>query len=301
MSTETDRLERQLDEDRAAIGQTIDAMKARLSPGELLDQALGYVRSGGAETGANLARSVRDNPVPFLLTGIGLTWLIASSASSSGGGRHDRSVEEHVARSNAAERARAEAAAAKRGEGESESQFQERLTDIKARALSVTRRAEETAASFRQRVEDALHQAETAAENMTARAKAAGRSGAGSIAERRDTIMARAHDAQHRITDFYHSQPLLGVVLGVAAGTLLSALLPPTRTEERLAGEYGGKAREQARKMAATAAGAAKAAASEGGRAAADAAEDELGFRSQTERNDASKSRTSSARHGSNR
>lgn len=77
-----EQIERDLAAKRSRIDDTIDALQEKLSPGQLLDQGLGYLRGGGAsEFGSNLGRTVRDNPVPIALVGIGLTWLMTSGQS----------------------------------------------------------------------------------------------------------------------------------------------------------------------------------------------------------------------------
>jgi ElaB/YqjD/DUF883 family membrane-anchored ribosome-binding protein len=70
-------LEREIDETRADISRVIDALGERLSPGQLLDQALGMVKAHGGEFAGNLGRTAKYNPVPLLLTGVGLAWLMA--------------------------------------------------------------------------------------------------------------------------------------------------------------------------------------------------------------------------------
>lgn len=49
-------------------------MQQKLSPGQLLDQALTYAKDGGA-VAANIGRGMRDNPVPAVIFGISLGWL----------------------------------------------------------------------------------------------------------------------------------------------------------------------------------------------------------------------------------
>lgn len=73
-------LEHEVDEVRAHLEETVDRLSHRLSPGELLDRALGYTREHGGEMAHQLGRQVKYNPVPMLLTGIGLTWLMSASA-----------------------------------------------------------------------------------------------------------------------------------------------------------------------------------------------------------------------------
>ena len=75
-------IEKQIDEKRANINRTLNALEERFSPGQMVDQTLGMVRDNGGEVMQNLGRSFRDNPMPFLLTGIGLAWVMASSSAS---------------------------------------------------------------------------------------------------------------------------------------------------------------------------------------------------------------------------
>lgn len=70
-------LEREIDQKRAEIGNIVHALENKLSPGELIDTALGYVKGGGGEFFSNLSNTAKANPVPTVLTSIGLIWLMA--------------------------------------------------------------------------------------------------------------------------------------------------------------------------------------------------------------------------------
>lgn len=82
-----EQLERDIDRTRSSLGRTVDQLESRLSPGQMLDQFLGTAREHGGEFAANLGRSVRDNPMPMVLTSVGLAWMIASSNGSHGTSR----------------------------------------------------------------------------------------------------------------------------------------------------------------------------------------------------------------------
>ncbi len=75
------RLEREVDEARARVGRTANELSDRLSPGELLDQALGMAREHGGEFGRNLGSQVKNNPLPMILTSVGVSWMMLSSKS----------------------------------------------------------------------------------------------------------------------------------------------------------------------------------------------------------------------------
>src|SRR3546814_12525543 len=72
-----DTLEREIDQQRAEIGNIVHALESKLSPGQMIDTALGYAKGGGGEFLHNLTDTVKANPVPTLLTSVGLVWLMA--------------------------------------------------------------------------------------------------------------------------------------------------------------------------------------------------------------------------------
>ncbi len=76
-------LEREIDQQRAEIGSIVQALENKLSPGQLLDSVLHYSKGHGGEFMGNLGRTVQANPVPTLLTGIGLLWLMTSQNRTS--------------------------------------------------------------------------------------------------------------------------------------------------------------------------------------------------------------------------
>ncbi len=61
------------------MDRTLAAIEQRLTPGQLVDQGLDYVRNSGAnEFVSNLGGSVKNNPIPVALMGIGMAWLMAT-------------------------------------------------------------------------------------------------------------------------------------------------------------------------------------------------------------------------------
>ncbi|MEG3190890.1 DUF3618 domain-containing protein [Lysobacter sp. D1-1-M9] len=71
------QLERELDRQRDHIGELIEALEHKMSPGQMFERALSYGKGGGREFASNLSDTVRANPVPTLLTAAGLAWLYA--------------------------------------------------------------------------------------------------------------------------------------------------------------------------------------------------------------------------------
>ena len=75
-------IEEELEDTRDSLAATLDELQERLSSRAVIDQVFTYTRSAGADFGSGLADTVRYNPVPTVLTGVGLAWLMASSRTS---------------------------------------------------------------------------------------------------------------------------------------------------------------------------------------------------------------------------
>jgi hypothetical protein len=82
---------RKIDSTRGEVNQTLDALQAKLSPGQMLDRVLEFARENGGEFASNLGNSVKRNPLPVVLTGIGLLWMIASRGSAQSSSQIGRS------------------------------------------------------------------------------------------------------------------------------------------------------------------------------------------------------------------
>jgi len=77
-----EQLERAADRIRADLDRTLDALERKLSPSQLLDRSLAYLREHGGDLAYALGDSVRRNPVPIMLTVAGLGWLVVSATRS---------------------------------------------------------------------------------------------------------------------------------------------------------------------------------------------------------------------------
>lgn len=74
-----DEIEAEIARTRTDMHATLTAIEQRLTPGQLIDQGLDYLRhSGGREFVSNLSGSVKNNPIPVALMGIGMAWLMAT-------------------------------------------------------------------------------------------------------------------------------------------------------------------------------------------------------------------------------
>ncbi len=198
-SRDPEDIARAIDETRSEVDETLDALQARLSPGQVLDRAMELVRANGGQFAGNLGRTVRDNPWPVLLTGVGLAWMMAST------------------RSGAAASARPSGPGGLR-EGVSEAS--ERFSAAASEALGESRN----------RVGAAAHYAGAAASD-TVRRVSEGLTNATNLVRDQSQRMSEG------LSDLLRDQPLLVGAVGVALGALLGYVLPATEAESRLVGE----------------------------------------------------------------
>lgn len=78
-SRDPEQLERSAEQIRADLDRTLDALERKLSPSQLLDRSLEYLREHGGELTRNVGEVVRRNPVPIMVAVAGIGWLVASS------------------------------------------------------------------------------------------------------------------------------------------------------------------------------------------------------------------------------
>jgi ElaB/YqjD/DUF883 family membrane-anchored ribosome-binding protein len=198
-------LEREIDAQRSNIGSIVNALEGKFSPGQLLDQALTYSKGSGGEFVANLGNTIKANPVPTLLTSIGLAWLMmgqnkqpVASAPSSGG-----------------------------------SHLGERLSDM---AHSVT----DTLSNARARAGETAHNLRDKGSQLTG-----GVSGALSASGERlnrgshdvsDSLHEQGRRVHSGFNQLLREQPLALAAIGVAIGAALGAALPSTEKENAVLG-----------------------------------------------------------------
>ena len=142
-------LERDIDATRADVHATLRTLERRLSFDRLVEMTVGRIRDRGGEFAGNLTETATQNPVPVLLTAIGVGWMMLTSRRSGNG------VEASLdrARSGAADMAeRASGAADRVGERLHEAVDSSREM-LGARAESVRDGASRAAAATREQVD----------------------------------------------------------------------------------------------------------------------------------------------------
>jgi len=196
-------LEREIDQTRAEMDRTLGALERKLSPGQLLDQAMGYARDYGGEFASNLGDSIKTNPMPALLTAVGIAWMVASSNRPKAPKPYD--VDEGF-----------------ESDDIESTEFGETGDD--QGAMSKTgRRVQAVAEGARQKLSSS-------------------RDAVGARMRRTsDTAQAQVRRAREGFKSLFEEQPLLIGALGIAVGAAIGAALPATEQENRLLGEMRDK------------------------------------------------------------
>jgi hypothetical protein len=80
--TRTERLERQSQRSRERVANLIDELRERVVPADMVDEFIDLSANGAARDFVrSLGQQVRSNPLPCVLIGAGLAWLILSERS----------------------------------------------------------------------------------------------------------------------------------------------------------------------------------------------------------------------------
>ncbi len=71
------QLEREVEAQRQRIENRIGEIRDRLSPGQLMDEVLSYTKDGGKQFASGFGQTISNNPLPAVLLGVSLVWLMA--------------------------------------------------------------------------------------------------------------------------------------------------------------------------------------------------------------------------------
>jgi len=265
-------MESQLDAKRADLHRTLSQLEDRFNPEQVMD----YVRENGGEIAGNLGRTFKQNPVPFVLTGIGLAWLMSAQSNANreptypryrsdrytgnafyedddldtlraprqqrlGGGYPARDDDDDGSMLDDAKRKMSEMGDA--------------ISDASDRAMtSLSDMSDEAKERYEAMQRDTSTRYARMSESSKRRYamlddEARGRYDRARSSARRaaDNARRQARGSAERSADFLKEQPLVAGAIGAAIGALIGSLLPPSRTEDRAFGQQADRVRGTAR------------------------------------------------------
>lgn len=203
-------IQRDLDRERAQLASSLDALEKRFSIEGITRQVADQISHHSGDIGRSALNSVKSNPMPVALTGIGLAWMMLSDATNRKG----------------------EASSSARGA----SQRWDRAD------IGIGYRTRASAEDLRNRLYEGTNNLSEAAKKRVVEAREA--------AYRAQSEFERSvRSSSKQLVDYFDEQPLVAGALALAFGAALGAALPRTETEDRALGETSDQLLEEAERV----------------------------------------------------
>jgi hypothetical protein len=216
-------VEREVETSRSNLDRTVEALKDKMTPGQLFDEASRALGSTGQQVFSKFVEQAKENPMPLAVMGLGLAWLMSGSGRRSGSG-----YPVYEPRSFAPGGGNGIAGAA-HGIGE--------------KAADLVSGVKDKVAGAKDRLADA-----------TGSVGEAGRSAAQSVSAAAQSTLEKAdqyrHQAQRSFSQVLEAEPLLIGAIGLAVGAAIGASLPHTDVEDRAVGPLRDKVLEKGKEIA---------------------------------------------------
>ena len=206
MTKSSAQLEREAEHTRAELAATLDELRSRVTPGQLVDETLAYARE--SNVGAfvrNLGRDARDNPLPLALMGAGLAWLIMANGRRQPAGGFGPPYVDAVRPSGA-------------------------INETMTRARGTDEGAVDWASNGRS-ISEGVTSAMQRRDDEASGTAAWARSTASNAAERASGVYRNAAAAGGSFFAFCEEHPVMLAGIGLALGALFGAALPSSRSK----------------------------------------------------------------------
>ncbi len=221
-----EQIEREIDAQRASIGNIVDQLESKFTPGQMFDQAWGMLQNNGSTFVSNLGTSVRNNPVPAVLTSVGLLWLMMS--------QNRPPVRQPSYRS-----------------GPDEDRAGQWADGVADTFDSAREHLHQTGDSLKEGYQSLKGSASHLSDSLGENLGAAGEGISHAMHEASDRLAHNTQVVGQQFNRMLKEQPLMVAAAGIALGALLGAALPSTQTEQRYMGRTSAgladKVKQQAR------------------------------------------------------
>jgi Protein of unknown function (DUF3618) len=234
---------------RAELGELLDEIERKLAPRQLLERGMDMLKDTMSGDATGLGETLRRNPVPLALIGLGVGWMLLSEGT----------------RGRVSERA-----------GDLARQLRDKMkgsVTSTAPGDPAAYASEEPSAGYayaRQKSGRVMGEAQ----ERLSRVGDAARHGVERAGEYAGAAGERLNDMRSRIGVFVEDRPLVLGALGFLAGAVVALLLPRSELEDRLVGPAGEEVRRRAAQLGREAADRAQEVVERTADAAADAVRD---------------------------
>ena len=200
MTRSSEDVEREVEAAREDLDRTVEALKDKMTPGQLIDELSRTFKGGGAgELMGNLGVQVRENPMALAMIGAGMAWLMM--------GQSDRAATDTAAGVYQTNSDLGVTPATSAATGD----ISDAVGNLKAKVGEVAGGVRDAASGAADHAAQGLH-------DLGAQASSAGRK------------------AVRSFEDILQQEPLIFGALGLAAGVALGAAFPSTELEDKTFG-----------------------------------------------------------------
>jgi len=228
MTKSSEEIEREVEATRGDLDRTVEALKEKMSPGPLFDEASRVMGGASNQLLTKVVEQARENPMPIALIGFGLAWLALSQKKS-----HSRRYADDYER-----RAFTDGGGYQTYEGYQ--QTGGAGTRLKAKVDHAVDAAKDGIAGAKDKLSGAM----ASARDGLAHARHDAADGASGAKAKINAVAHSASDragrvkvqAEQRFHDTLDSEPLILAAIGVAVGAAVGAALPSTPAENRYVG-----------------------------------------------------------------
>ncbi len=220
MTKTSAEIEREVEETRGRIDQTVEALKDKMQPKEMFDEATKMMSGASNKVLTTAVEQLRENPIPIALIGLGVAWLAIGQTRRSGDTGY-------------------------RGAGyyptyEGYDTEESLRAKVKAKADAAKAKLAAGAETAKHKLSDVQHMAADGVSDI--------RGKAGEYAHlAQDKAGEYGRAAKRRFDDTLDSEPLVIGAIGLAVGAAIGASLPSTPVERRYIGPARAKVADRAK------------------------------------------------------
>lgn len=230
-------IERDIDHTRAEMSETLDAIGARFQPDYIKEQAKDAIRSTARDAGTTMLDTIKDNPVPAIIAGLSIGWLVAKGGESERDRYYRARYEDDYYR-RYGRYPEYRTGYPPRGRYETYPTGYDR-SYAGGDDQSLKDRAGDVADEARHKAQQAKTKASHAADQATGRAQ-----------EFADDARYYGRRAENWLERQMHESPLTMGAVALAAGALVGLAVPETRKEDEWMGRQSDRLKHQAKDAA---------------------------------------------------
>ncbi|MBZ0154694.1 MAG: DUF3618 domain-containing protein [Alphaproteobacteria bacterium] len=230
-----------IEQTRADMTETVDAIQEKLSPEHIKEQVRSKFREATVgraqdmahraghrtkEIGSTIIDTIRQNPIPAAMVGVGLSWLLIKRPEGNGGDGHYQTAEEYSPETETAE------------------------YETTAGEYRMRKRAEELSTSAREKTQQVKEQVKEKTQQMKERATQFREQARGQMQRVGSMAQERAQQTRGQFNSLLESNPFALGLAALAIGAAIGLSIPETRKERDLMGEASSDLRGKAKEAA---------------------------------------------------